>query len=252
MGRLDVDNFRIQMDHYLDYVPGVSTLTNFVDLFQKLVYNGQEPPVSTYGEFITEKSTIRCLIGMVPIVGNVALGIFDYTKANSPQFDDFEPGEYHEENLDITNAPEAVQAQVAISRKNLETEIEGDPLVFIRKVASEDPYLEDPESVELGEIALNYDIFLTRSPFENPVTKDDIKEWVDKYEDKKFMLEQIQAGRLQLKHAGPKLRKDKDIVSAAFEKFGTMQQPYADPLLLRDKQVLAALRKWNQSNAIKP
>lgn len=62
------------------YIPLLSTFTSVIDLGQKvfLWIKGEEvAKTSAYYEHIQEKSKVRCVVLLVPVLGNVALALYD-------------------------------------------------------------------------------------------------------------------------------------------------------------------------------
>jgi hypothetical protein len=86
------DNFLKITDTFCDYVPFVSTATNFVDLAQKfIVMKLIEPAIrksSRYYTHLHNKSAIRCIILLIPMIGNIVFVIYDFLnkKYNDKQF----------------------------------------------------------------------------------------------------------------------------------------------------------------------
>lgn len=70
----------IKADTFCDYVPVLSTISNLVDLFQKYVIvpilteKGKE---NHYYKHIKEKSSLRSIALLVPMIGNICIAIFD-------------------------------------------------------------------------------------------------------------------------------------------------------------------------------
>lgn len=77
-------NLLVKIDHFCDYVPFVSSATNGVDLFQKYVLFPlmQKSTVQTshYYKHLDQKSLARCALLLIPIFGNLVIGIYDFTK----------------------------------------------------------------------------------------------------------------------------------------------------------------------------
>src|SRR5580700_9265774 len=75
-------NFLITTDKFSSYVPFLSTVTNLVDLFQKYVVipqmRDEDVWNSHYFTHLDQKSFSRCVILLIPIIGNIIIGILDY------------------------------------------------------------------------------------------------------------------------------------------------------------------------------
>ena len=74
------EDIRIRMDKVCDYIPGVSTITNMVDLVGKAVLSrtASDSTVYTnhYYTHIKTKSILRCIVLCVPVLGNILVGLF--------------------------------------------------------------------------------------------------------------------------------------------------------------------------------
>ncbi|MGL5263329.1 MAG: ankyrin repeat domain-containing protein [Candidatus Rhabdochlamydia sp.] len=70
-----------EVDRVCDYIPFVSTASNIVDLFQKCVYKCLPENIAKnrYWSHINWKDVSRCLILLVPILGNIYIAISDYS-----------------------------------------------------------------------------------------------------------------------------------------------------------------------------
>jgi len=94
---MKLTNFFIKVDEFADYIPVVSTVTNLTNLFQKAIQ-----PLTTesnfcknhYYTYIQQKNTLRCVMLLIPILGNIVVGMFDglldYGKSD-PSFLGFAP-----------------------------------------------------------------------------------------------------------------------------------------------------------------
>ena len=79
-------------DDVCDYVPVVSTVSNLVDLFQKTVVLPSTPKEiiweSHYYTHLDQKSFSRCVVLLIPVIGNILVGIYDFVnrKYNDKEF----------------------------------------------------------------------------------------------------------------------------------------------------------------------
>jgi len=75
------------IDNVCDYVPFVSTVTNLIDIFHKVVVlnliDETEIMDSHYYSHVQDKSLVRCIVLLVPILGNIVIGLLDYLDRNS-------------------------------------------------------------------------------------------------------------------------------------------------------------------------
>lgn len=71
-----------ELDGICDYIPFVSTVSNLIDLFQKCVLQSlsKETAKNRYWTHIKRKDLLRCFILLVPILGNISILVFDYSK----------------------------------------------------------------------------------------------------------------------------------------------------------------------------
>lgn len=81
--------FFVKVDRMSDRIPFLSTVTNMLDLVEKLVLKivttlSGEPGMeskelkSSYVKHIENKNALRCVTLMVPILGNLTVGIYDF------------------------------------------------------------------------------------------------------------------------------------------------------------------------------
>ncbi len=72
------------VDNVCDYIPIVSTFSNITDLFIKAVIlpnmDNADIKKSSYYSHIQKKDTARCIVLLIPLIGNLALGLLDYCK----------------------------------------------------------------------------------------------------------------------------------------------------------------------------
>lgn len=86
-----VNNTLIQIDQTCDYVPIASTITNLFDIFEKCAFNtclqAESTKLTHYFSYINNKRFLRCLVLLVPILGNVIIGIYDLNLYYSSQIE---------------------------------------------------------------------------------------------------------------------------------------------------------------------
>lgn len=77
-------NFLVKTDNICDYIPVISTATNLSYLFQKTVvipFASDETIVNDhYYQYINEKSFARCITLLIPVVGNIVVGLYDLSR----------------------------------------------------------------------------------------------------------------------------------------------------------------------------
>ena len=84
----------VKIDRTLDYVPVMSTITNIIDIALKMIMDIGRIPISEekhhyfhYLENLDDKgkSYGRCLAALVPVFGNLGVGIYDSIKDKSEE-----------------------------------------------------------------------------------------------------------------------------------------------------------------------
>ena len=78
-----VDSPAVYMDIFSDYVPVLSTVTNLIDIFQKVVFvpfmNEKYVEKSHYYTHLKNKSFQRCFLLLFPGLGNIVIIAYDIT-----------------------------------------------------------------------------------------------------------------------------------------------------------------------------
>lgn len=79
-----IDDMLTMADYVCDYTPIISTVSNLVDLFQKVVIfpltsMGLDIKKSHYYSHLNGKSISRCIILLIPFIGNFIIGMYDFT-----------------------------------------------------------------------------------------------------------------------------------------------------------------------------
>lgn len=77
-----INSIYVKIDNVCDYLPGLSTVTNLVDLFQKCVtltlISKKTILNNHYFRTLTHKSPLRCIILLIPLFGNILVGVYDF------------------------------------------------------------------------------------------------------------------------------------------------------------------------------
>jgi len=83
---MEIGKYLYRADVICDYVPVISTVSTIVNLFQKFFVipylNRDYVNSSYYYSYLNQKSTNRCISLLVPIIGNIIVGIFDFKYRN--------------------------------------------------------------------------------------------------------------------------------------------------------------------------
>jgi hypothetical protein len=81
-----VDDFFVKADNVCDYIPTISTLSNLTDLFQKCVIlpfkSNQTIDNNHYYTHLKNKSILRSIVLLIPVIGNIIVGIYDFALNN--------------------------------------------------------------------------------------------------------------------------------------------------------------------------
>lgn len=76
-----VARFFVKLDQIADYVPILSTIATVINLFQKFIVSIVSCFTTinnSYYRYIAKKSYGRCLLVALPVIGNIAVAIYDY------------------------------------------------------------------------------------------------------------------------------------------------------------------------------
>ncbi|MBS4168596.1 HEAT repeat domain-containing protein [Parachlamydia sp. AcF125] len=77
-------SFLLKTNRVSDYIPGISTITNLIDLFQKcMVLSGKQKANISKNHYYThlqQKSFSRCIVLLIPVIGNILVAIYDFAK----------------------------------------------------------------------------------------------------------------------------------------------------------------------------
>lgn len=88
-----VNNTLISIDQICDYVPVASTVTNLVNIFEKCAFSccsARSINSNRYFTHVKDKSILRCVILLVPILGNIIVGIYDLIQSRKAEAEDIE------------------------------------------------------------------------------------------------------------------------------------------------------------------
>lgn len=72
----------IKIDNTCDYIPVVSTITNLFDIFQKTVIlpflTEDKIRKNSYFTHLSNKSILRSIVLLIPGIGNIYVGLFEF------------------------------------------------------------------------------------------------------------------------------------------------------------------------------
>ncbi|MBS4168302.1 HEAT repeat domain-containing protein [Parachlamydia sp. AcF125] len=78
-------SFLVKADQVSDYIPGLSTIANLIDLFHKcaVLPAKQKANISNshYYTYLQQKGFSRCVVLLIPVIGNVSVAIYDFAKS---------------------------------------------------------------------------------------------------------------------------------------------------------------------------
>ncbi|MBS4168597.1 NACHT domain-containing protein [Parachlamydia sp. AcF125] len=84
-------SFLLKADRVSDYIPAISTITNLIDLFQKCVMLSfkQKASISKshYYTYLKQKNFSRCIVLLLPVIGNILVAIYDFAKSRPKHAD---------------------------------------------------------------------------------------------------------------------------------------------------------------------
>ncbi len=105
---------------YGDYIPGVSTVKSLVDIFHKVVtlprMNPAEIQKSRYYTLLSEKSMVRCVVLLIPVLGNIVIGVYDFFTKN-PSIEEKKEVPIKEA---VKNEPPAMSPEMVAKEKELQ------------------------------------------------------------------------------------------------------------------------------------
>lgn len=103
-----------KIDQICDYIPIASTITNFIDIFEKCAFSvccGCESINSNrYLSHINDKSILRCVTLLVPVLGNIVVGIYDLIQKHRAERDEREYQEAQARRLgvEVNQLPQSI------------------------------------------------------------------------------------------------------------------------------------------------
>lgn len=120
----------INEDHIFDKIPVFSTFSNLVDLFQKYHFKGiTETKYPLYTRYIEQKKTWKCLLLLIPIIGNIVVALAELREArrekqyldtiDDPMKDPFQDWDYNVCPEEFKTSRSIAQAYVKADYKNL-------------------------------------------------------------------------------------------------------------------------------------
>nr|NGY94864.1 hypothetical protein [Neochlamydia sp. AcF84] len=204
-----------------DYLPFVSTVTNLVYIFQKAVILPIKQkgcmPKSSYYNHLSQKSFARCIILLLPALGNIIIGIYDFAhRKNYNKNTGVEPINYNDGTSTFTHQPFKNDIKI-----DLATEKQDDSDLGYANEATpfEKVYYQAClELVQKDGLVLKY-----TPTFRN---------------HKEFVLAAVRQNGLALDHASPELQNDREVVLIAVQQNASAVQ-YASQELQNDPIIIA-------------
>lgn len=88
----NISSSLIKADRFCDRIPVLSSINNLVDLVQKALIvpskTSDSAQASRYFSYLNQKSAGRCAILMIPVIGNLIIGLFDFAKEQKAKISD--------------------------------------------------------------------------------------------------------------------------------------------------------------------
>ncbi|MBS4165958.1 MULTISPECIES: DUF4116 domain-containing protein [unclassified Neochlamydia] len=209
-----------------DYLPFVSTVTNLVYIFQKAVIlpikQKESMPKSSYYSHLSLKSFSRCIILLLPVLGNIIVGIYDFAhRKNYNKNAGIEPIKHD----DGTSAP---------ANLPLDNDIKIDPTTEEQNGSDLEYTNEAPMNSNNMFEEVYYRVFYAK------VRKDGL---ILKYaapklcNNKELVLAAVQQNGLAFKYASQELQNDREVVLTAVQQNG-LALKYASQELQNDREVV--------------
>jgi hypothetical protein len=238
---MKIQNMLVGCDRVCDYIPVISTVTNLVDLFIKnlscihaKVEDCKKAGVegNHYYQHLIDKTACRCVILLIPILGNIVIALWDLI--NKRRFDnpdyvlkvtEKQPILFQKASVRLRSDPAFVLKVLEKGSVHADFVLQHTPtLVGIKEVVS--------EAVKQSGNALRF------ASAELQANKEVVHDAVSKY-------------GLALSHAHPDLRKDPDVAFAAFMQTPQDQKKvliYIHADLKKDKEFMLKLIKENPAS----
>ncbi|NGY95796.1 MULTISPECIES: DUF4116 domain-containing protein [unclassified Neochlamydia] len=214
----------LSIDRGADYIPIVSTVTNLVDIFQKVVVlpfkQKENISKNVYYTHLDQKSFRRCLILLVPVLGNILVGIYDVVRNKEKKA---LLANVQKNGLALKDGSDTLKSDrdvvlAAVQENGLALKYASKQLQNDKKVVL--------AAIQENGTALKYASKQLRN-------------------DNETVLAAIQENGSALKYASKQLRNDKEVVLAAVQR-SHLALKYASKQLRNAREVVLAAdnRKW--------
>ncbi|KIC77239.1 hypothetical protein DB41_CO00080 [Neochlamydia sp. TUME1] len=214
----------LSIDRGADYIPIVSTVTNLVDIFQKVVVlpfkQKENISKNVYYTHLDQKSFRRCLTLLIPVLGNVFVGIYDVVRNKKKKA---LLANVQKNGLALKDGSSTLKSDRDVVHAAVQEN--GLALKYASKQLQNDKKVVFAAIQENGS-ALKYASKQLRN-------------------DKEVVLAAVQRNHLALKYASKQLRNDREVVLAAVQR-NHLALKYASEELQNHWEVVLAAddRRW--------
>lgn len=197
--------FLIFQDRIINYIPIASTFVNLINIFQKCVIN-LNPKIAEnnlYYRYLSRKSFSHCFVLLIPILGNIYVGIFSKKK----------PRRYMKIPLlyDFVELKKEMQNPKGLNKQEIHL-----PTIYVEnKKPMGEKFVSEKEKIlkDVGSIPIDY--------------KNLDEKWK---RDKDVAIAAVKANCYALKYFHNDLKNDKDVLLAALDRNLTVLQSIDDDL----------------------
>lgn len=219
--------FFVKKDNFCDYIPVISTASNLFDIFQKTLYvdNLDKKTINNdhYYKHLKQKSNLRCIILLIPIFGNIAIGIYDFVT-----------WKYHDKEMMLAE----VQKD-GLMLQHASEKLKNDPNVVSAAIKNK-PWA----TAYIGEELKNDPDFVLSIAEGNPEILKFVGE--DLNNNRNFVLAIVQKNGHAIQNAQDRFKNDEEIANAALEQ-NIYSISYISKRLQDDRIFILSLVKKNCS-----
>lgn len=248
-----INRFFVNIDTACDYIPVISTVNNLTDLFLKCTLLKQVSSKSVnenhYFKHLNNKSHFRCILLLIPGIGNFIISIYDlYNRKFNNK--DCMLRLVRENGGHLMNASERLRGDIEVvlaatkqnylAYKHASAELQNDPDVWVAivnksgcELKNAPPEIKENEMVVLAAIKQNFTSFEYASErLRN---------------SKNFTLKAIQINCRVIKYAGETPRDDSEVMLAVANK-DRFLIGFASDKLKGDREFILSVCRLNVSN----
>lgn len=251
---------QVKFDVICDYIPLVSTITNLYDLVMKHIAFPMMDEETVKGDqfysYLKDKSTIRCMVSLVPVLGNIAIAIYDENVRYNAALSRVKTNGLELKNVwayqNTFSVVLAAVEQNGMALRYASRELQDDPRIiyaatmqnglaiqFASLRQKNDPSMvlyaakQNPGALQFASILNGMSPKFIRDPIWGQIR------------DRNTLLSAVKINGLSLKDASLFLNQDREIVLAAVRQNGMALQ-YAPLSLRADKKIVLAASMQNE------